>query len=318
VLGAEVDRAETKAMIASSGKRWDGAAVFPTKARDSGLVDKETARRRLAELEAKIKEDRPFLRRSRTPHRDRTPPRRMKPLLRILDTGLRSARWNVAMTAALVEMHAEGGRPDTVRFHRYAPCVLLGRCQDLDPAADVAYCRQAGIEIARRVTVGGAVYMSPRMLAWDVIAERKVFGGDLGLAAQIICESVAAGLCRLGCTARFRPANDIEIDGLKVSGSSGYAQGRSIALQGTILIEDDAGEMSHALRIPEARLRGTVTCLADSLGEAPTLEQVRDSIVEGLASVLGRSPVYHVPDKDDLAAAEVAQREIAQATGAAS
>jgi hypothetical protein len=58
VIGDEVDWAEIKAMFASSGKRWDGAAFFPTKARDSGLVDKETARRRLAELEAKIKEDR--------------------------------------------------------------------------------------------------------------------------------------------------------------------------------------------------------------------------------------------------------------------
>ena len=58
VVGDEVDWEDIKAMFASSGKRWDGAAFFPTKGRDGGLIDKETARRRLAELEAKIKADR--------------------------------------------------------------------------------------------------------------------------------------------------------------------------------------------------------------------------------------------------------------------
>lgn len=240
----------------------------------------------------------------------------MKPPLRIFDTGLKPARWNVAMTAALAEMHAKGRSPDTARFHRYESCVLLGRGQDAGRAADVGYCRQAGIEIARRITGGGAVYMSPRMLAWEVVVARKAFGGDLGLATRRICEGVAAGLCRLGCAARFRPANDIEVHGRKVSGSSGYAQGRSIALQGTILIEDEAGEMSRALRIPEATLRGTVTCLSEVLARVPGLEQVRDAVVEGLVAALARSPVYHDPGLDDLAAAELALRNEAPAIGA--
>jgi hypothetical protein len=58
VIGDEVGWDEIKAMFESSGKRWDGAAFFPTKARDGGLVDRQTARVRLAELEAKIKADR--------------------------------------------------------------------------------------------------------------------------------------------------------------------------------------------------------------------------------------------------------------------
>ena len=128
-----------------------------------------------------------------------------------------------------------------MRFHRYPACVLLGRSQVAAEAVDVERCRREGIEVVHRVTGGGAVYMSPRMLAWDVVLDRRAFAGDLGAATRRICEGVAAGLSRLGCSARFRPANDIEIGGLKVSGSSGYAEGRSVALQGTVLIEDDAG-----------------------------------------------------------------------------
>ncbi len=160
--------------------------------------------------------------------------------MRILDTGLMPARWNIAMTAALSELHGKGLIPDTVRFHRYPACVLLGRGQDIEASADVAYCRRQQIEITRRVTGGGAVFMSPRMLAWDVVVDRRAWGGDLASVTRRICEGVAAGLSRLGAVARFRAPNDIEISGRKVSGSGGYVEGRSAVLQGTVLAEGRA------------------------------------------------------------------------------
>ncbi len=45
--------------------------------------------------------------------------------LRLLDTGLMPARWNVAMTATLIERHARRQIPDTLRLHRYHTSVLL-------------------------------------------------------------------------------------------------------------------------------------------------------------------------------------------------
>jgi lipoate-protein ligase A len=226
--------------------------------------------------------------------------------IRILDTGLRPARWNVAMTAALTARHADGAAPDTIRFHRYPECVLLGRTQRLTEAANRE--RHRGVEAVHRVTGGGAVYMSPRMPAWDVIIDRRSLPGDLGVATRRICEGVAAGLSRLGCTARFRPANDVEIGGLKVSGSSGYAEGRSLALQGTILIEDDVPAMARALRIPKAALRDRVTCLAAVLGAAPSLARVQACVVQGLMAALDRTAEPRDPSPGDLADTEALLR----------
>jgi lipoate-protein ligase A len=112
----------------------------------------------------------------------------------------------------------------------------------------------------------------------------------------------------LGCIARFRPANDIEIAGLKVSGSSGYAAGRTIALQGTILIEDGVPVMACALRIPEGVLRERVTCLAAVLGSAPALRQVQALVVEGLMTALRRTPLHEDPSSGDLAEVEALLR----------
>lgn len=61
VVGDEVDWSEITALFAASGKTWDGAAFFPTKARNGGPIDNPTARLRLAELEAKVMADRMVL-----------------------------------------------------------------------------------------------------------------------------------------------------------------------------------------------------------------------------------------------------------------
>lgn len=215
----------------------------------------------------------------------------MSDALRILDTGLRPARWNVAMTAALAELHADGRTPDTVRLHRYPACVLLGRGQAVEAAADVDHCNRQGIDIARRVTGGGAVFMSPRMLAWDAVVDRRTCGGSLEAITRAICSGIADALARLGAAARFRAPNDIAIGGRKVSGSSGYLLARSAMLQGTVIAEDCATAMARALRIPEPALRDTLTSLEGALGAAPAPGAVAACIARGIAEALGREAV---------------------------
>jgi hypothetical protein len=151
--------------------------------------------------------------------------------LRILDTGLAPARWNVAMTATLAELRSRDAIGDTVRFHRYPACVLVGAGQDVQLAVDLEYCRRAGIAIARRVTGGGAVYMSPGVLAWDVVLDRADCGGSLDGVTREVCGGVAAGLSRLGAKARFRlGAREVEGVGERRNGRLRHAAQRFLHL----------------------------------------------------------------------------------------
>lgn len=61
VIGDEVDWNDITVMFAGSGQAWSGAAFFPTKGRNGGPIDNPTARVRLAELEAKVTENRMVL-----------------------------------------------------------------------------------------------------------------------------------------------------------------------------------------------------------------------------------------------------------------
>jgi lipoate-protein ligase A len=228
----------------------------------------------------------------------------MKHSIRIIDTGLKPARWNVAMTAALAHLHEQGKIPDTVRFHRYPACVLLGRNQRAECAADLLYCRREGIDIARRVTGGGAVFMNAQTLAWDVVVDRSDRGRSLEAISRRISEGVAAGLSRLGVAARFRAPNGIEIAGRKVSGSSGYTARRSAILQGTVLVIDEITIMARALRLSESSLRSGITCLADACADVPPLPHVIDCLTRGLSETLDMEAMKQSPSDEEVICCE--------------
>ncbi|MCC6947606.1 MAG: lipoate--protein ligase family protein [Bradyrhizobiaceae bacterium] len=230
--------------------------------------------------------------------------------LRLIETGLRAARWNVAMTAALAELHRTGQIPDTLRFHVYPKCVLIGRHQALAQAVDLDRCRRRGVALARRVTGGGAVYMAPGVLAWDLLMSRKSLGA-LDEAAAKICGAVAAGLSQLGLAARFRPANEIEIDGRKVSGASGCFEGSSLIHQGTVLIDADFEEMADVLALPAADLRERLTTLKGVLGRVPDVGEVMDALAAGISGSFRRPLERSAATAEELGlAAELLAEEI--------
>jgi lipoate-protein ligase A len=223
--------------------------------------------------------------------------------LRIIDTGVKSARWNIAATAALLELHRIGATPDTIRFHRYPRSVLIGRHQKLEQEVDVERCRRDGVEIARRLTGGAAAYMSPGILAWDVVAGRARFGDSLEDVTLRVGAAVAAGLRRLGSAAKAGAQGAVEIEGRKVSGSDGGLDGPTVIVQGTTLIDFDHDEMMRLLkaRPDTTKPLAPIASLADCLGRAPPIEDVRAAIMAELNNIWDGASVTSDLRTDELA-----------------
>lgn len=232
----------------------------------------------------------------------------MNPALRVIDTGERSARWNIAMTAALAELHHKGEIGDTLRLHRYPRSVLIGRNQSLAEAVDLAQCEAYGVEVARRVTGGGAVYMTPGALAWDLVMARKDFQGDLARASEMIGAGIAAGLMRLGLPARYRAQNEVEIGGRKICGLSGSFDGGTLVCQGTILIDVKFDDMARFLRLPlpqtQRNLHDHLTTVTERLGRAPAHREIERALAAGLSEMLGRTLSWQEPGGDELRLAD--------------
>jgi lipoate-protein ligase A len=234
----------------------------------------------------------------------------MSATLRVIDTGLRPPRWNIAMTAALAELHGAGEIPDTLRFQRFEPCVLVGRNQDIFHEAQLDRCRQKGVALARRLTGGGAVYMDAGILSWEIVAGRRRFGADLAEAAEKICTTVADGLSHLGVPARFSSPNAIEAEGRKISGASGYFEGATLVHEGTVLVDFDLRDMAAVLRLPDAgavdaaALARRVTSLAEILGRAPAIAGVQRVLVASISDCFGFSILREAPSARELALAD--------------
>jgi lipoate-protein ligase A len=215
--------------------------------------------------------------------------------LRVIDTGSRHGRFNIALDQALIEAHRDGTTPDTLRFLEFSPSALVGRHQDLSNELDLEFCREHDIDIGRRITGGGAIYLDQHQLGWELICSRRAFGdADLGTIAATICGAAADALSSLGVDARYRPRNDIEVDGRKISGTGGFYDGDTLFYQGTLIMELDSDLMFGALNVPQSKrdkhdlgsAAARVTSLAACARSVPDRASVKRALTASFETML--------------------------------
>lgn len=235
----------------------------------------------------------------------------MGKIWRVIDTGLRPAAENIALNRALLEVRQAGDIPNTLRFLRFRPSALLGYHQSAEQELDIDYCRANGVEVQRRITGGGAIYFDETQIGWELYLGREdACSADMAQVARRICEAAARGISALGVEAKYRPRNDIEVDGRKISGTGGAFEGNALMYQGTLLVRFDVEIMLRVLRIPAEKLAGKaiasarerVANLADLLGFAPELDVIKRHLMAAFAQAFDVSIL-----PGELTAAELAR-----------
>ena len=159
---------------------------------------------------------------------------------RLLDTGYRSAAENMALDEVILECRDGELVPDTIRFLQFdPPAVLVGYHQDVEQEIRLDYVKNHGIEVNRRLTGGGAIYFDRSSLGWEIVASKaSVPRLNAEHLFRTMCEGAVNALRTLGIEADFRPKNDIEVNGRKISGTGGTERGGAFLFQGTLLVSD--------------------------------------------------------------------------------
>jgi lipoate---protein ligase len=217
---------------------------------------------------------------------------------RLLDSPPLTAAENMALDDVLVELKGIGATPNTIHFLQFRPkAVLVGFHQSVPEEIRTDYCRAHGIDVNRRTTGGGAILFDESQLGWEVICDKSFFGLTLptGRLFKALCEPVVTALAILGLESAFRPRNDIEINGRKVSGTGGTESEGAFLFQGTMLVDFDIETMLKSLKIPIEKLkakeidsiRERVTCLNWELGYTPSLEAIKQAVQTGFEHHLG-------------------------------
>jgi lipoate-protein ligase A len=217
---------------------------------------------------------------------------------RLIDTGIRRAAENFALNRAILEARKRGIVSSTLRFLQFGPSALIGYHQSVEQELDVEFCRSHGVEIQRRVTGGGAIYMDESVLGWELYLAKSDLGtADMAAVSRRICEVAARAVSAFGIKATYRPLTDIEVDGRKIAGTGGAFDGNALLYQGTLLLDFDIERMLRCLRLPAEMLspeaiagaRARVVNLRELLGVVPPLEKIKHRIASEFGAELGVS-----------------------------
>jgi lipoate-protein ligase A len=219
---------------------------------------------------------------------------------RFLDTGPRSGAENMALDDVILECRARRRISDTIRLLRFdPPSVLVGYHQDVEHEVRLEYTSKNGVDVNRRLTGGGAILFDRESVGWEVIASKSILESHGG--AEDLFQAMSRGpilaLRSLGLNAAFRPKNDIEIEGRKISGTGGTERDGAFLFQGTLLVDFDVETMIRCLKIPIIKLKDKelesakrrVTCLRSELGYRPDYKKVKELLRWGFEKAFGVS-----------------------------
>lgn len=217
----------------------------------------------------------------------------------LLHSGLQSGGWNARFDRTWLKLHAAGERPGLLRFYRSLPTVSLGRHQALELEVRTDYCQRKHIEIVRRASGGGALYLDPDQLGFSLITRRPAAWENFGLEQMLaaFCAAIADSLALLGVAAAFKAPNDLQIDGRKLASAFIAVEGDILLLQASLLCDVDIQTLLEALRVPTEKLtvtglesaRQRLATLREVLGEIPPDAVLQEALQVGLAGALGLS-----------------------------
>ena len=200
---------------------------------------------------------------------------------------------NLAIEEAIPRTVGLGKAPNTVRFWHNSNTIVLGCFQSANLEVNLEACKELGTDIVRRFTGGGAVYHDSGNLNYAISLKRGhplIPTNDLQLAFQRLSEGTVQGLRALGVNAEFQPINDIQVNGLKVSGAAGSIRWDAIFHHGCILVGSDLSILTRVLNVAQVKLadkhvasvRKRVTTIRDELGRDVSTGEVKNSIAKGI------------------------------------
>ncbi|CAN5150785.1 biotin/lipoate A/B protein ligase family protein [soil metagenome] len=194
---------------------------------------------------------------------------------------------NVALDEVLTNRVAAGQCPPTLRFWKWsAPAVIVGRCQSIRNEVDLDAATAKGIQIVRRMTGGGAMFLQPHgAITYSLyIPETSLTGLSIRQSYEVCDSWVIQCLREIGVDAHHVPINDIACGAGKIGGAA-QARRSGVVLHHTTLAYDmDPGEMVSVLRIGREKLSDKAVASA-SKRVSPLISQTglpRDEIVKRL------------------------------------
>lgn len=164
---------------------------------------------------------------------------------------------HMALDQVLLEEVAAGRRAPTLRIWEWAaPAVVIGIFQSLKNEVDAEAAQRHGIQVVRRISGGGAMFIEPgNTITYSIYApESLVVGMSFREAYAYMDTFVLQALGELGIKAWYQPLNDITSEGGKIGGAAQARRSGAVLHHVTMAYDIDAAKMLQVLRIGREKL----------------------------------------------------------------
>ncbi|OOG54465.1 biotin/lipoate A/B protein ligase family protein [Rhodanobacter sp. C03] len=229
----------------------------------------------------------------------------------LIHTVPQSPTLHMALDDVLTHEVGTGRRTPTLRIWEWAaPAVVIGRFQSLRNEVDAAAAQRHGIEVVRRVSGGGAMFIEPgNTITYSIYAPLSLIKGLSFQESYAFMDAwVIEALGELGIKAWYQPLNDITSAGGKIAGAAQAHRGGAVLHHVTMAYDIDAAKMLEVLRIGREKLsdKGTTSAAkrVDPLRSQTGLP--REAVIARMIATFRR---LHGLSDDSLRANELADAE---------
>lgn len=149
--------------------------------------------------------------------------------------------------------------PDTITImNPIQTYACIGFFQELEKEIDVEFCNNNNIPIIRREIGGGAVLLDNNQIFFHFIFNKLKVTRDVNRIYSIFLGPVVNTYVKLGLNVRYRPINDLQIDGKKIGGTGAAEIGNSTVVVGSFMLDFNYELMPQILKVPSEKFRDKV------------------------------------------------------------
>ena len=226
----------------------------------------------------------------------------------------------MALDQVLTEEVGAGARGPTLRLWEWAkPAVVIGSFQSLKNEVDLAGAEKYKMEVTRRITGGGAMFMEQgTAITYSLYAPVELVAGmSFQDSYAFLDEWVIQALRGLGIDAHYRPLNDIQSPQGKIGGAAQKRLGSGAVLHHVTMAYDmDGDRMVEVLRIGREKIsdKGVASAnkrvdpLRAHTGMSRT--DIQDHLVTTFGSLYSLTP-GSLREEERLRTSELAQEKFA-------
>jgi len=170
------------------------------------------------------------------------------------------ADFSIGTSPALERGVMEGISPDTIVLNVCPEdSFTVGVLDDPEKAIDLDFCRRRGIVVHRRNTTGGTIYTakgSAVICYYLRLSDPSVPGTIGGAFPKFLGDFAAATTQLFGVPAKYRPLNDVEVEGRKLMPSSCKIERDALIFRLVLNVKSQNVEVaSQAILLPPEKIQ---------------------------------------------------------------